>query len=66
MSDEFDCTDENIGRRVQYTGRNGGVKYGVIRGYAYNMVDVKIDGSTRERFYVPKDMVVLVPDNLDI
>lgn len=66
MAQEFDCTEENIGRRVQYTGRNGNVKYGVVRGYAANMVDIKIDNSTRPVFYVPRDTVVLVPDNLDI
>lgn len=56
--------EEHIGRRVIYTGRNGNSRTGVIQGYAHSMVNLKLDDSTREVFYVPMDTVKLIPDTL--
>lgn len=61
---DTDWTDEHIGCRVAYTGRNGNTRFGKIRGYAANMVDLELEGSSREHFYVPKDTIKLVPDDL--
>lgn len=61
--------EKHIGCRIQYTGRNGNVRYGKLKGFAgpssARMVDLKLDNSTREHFYVPEDACVLVPDELD-
>jgi hypothetical protein len=63
MTYKFTKADE--GKRVTYVGRSGRVQYGVLRGCpeaGHKMVDVKLDGSTREVFFVPDDAVNFVED----
>jgi hypothetical protein len=61
-------TEEHIGRRALYTGRSGNSLAGTITGVtgvsSAAFVDLKLDDSKREHFYVPEDAVVLVPDEL--
>jgi hypothetical protein len=65
MSDlQPDWDDSHIGCRVAYTGRNAKVRYGTIKGYAHNMVNLDLEGSSREHFYVPRDTIRLIPDEL--
>jgi hypothetical protein len=58
-------TDKDIARRVIYRSRNDTTQLGTIRDVVNGYVDVAIDGSTRARFYIPFDMVTLVPDDLE-
>lgn len=62
-------TDEHIGSRVIYTGRNGNQRLGSLRGFTNVgnsiMLDLKLDGSAREHFFVPSDTVTLVPDGVE-
>jgi hypothetical protein len=53
-----------LGDRVIYTGRNKNQRLGTVIGFAHTMVDLKLDDSSREHFYVPKDTIVLIPDEL--
>jgi len=61
-------TDEHIGKRAVYTDRSGGSKFGVVQGVtgvaSAPFVDLKLDNSTREHFFVPEDACKLVPDEL--
>lgn len=63
-----EITHEDIGKRVIYTDRNGKGHFGYLREItgpeSARFCNVKIDGHTRERFYVPIDMVKLVPVEL--
>jgi len=61
-------TEEHIGRTVIYTGRSGKELMGVIQGLSSStssqFLDLKLDNSKREHFFVPGDACVLVPDEL--
>ena len=61
-------TQEDVGRRVIYTGRNGNQRIGTIQGLtgvsSAQFLDLKLDDSAREHFFVPEDACVLVPDEL--
>ncbi len=54
-----------LGSRVIYTGRNGNTRIGKVQGFAHDMVDLKLEDSNRQTFYVPKDTIKLIPDTLD-
>lgn len=66
MAEEVDWNDEHIGKRVIYTARGGKQREGVlteileISVQSGKMLNLKLDGDSRERFYVPEDMVTLV------
>jgi hypothetical protein len=67
QDDKFNWTKDHIGSRVVCTGRNGESKFGVLKDViiisnSSKFLDVKIDGSAKERNYVPEDVVVLVPE----
>lgn len=58
-----------IGKRVVYTKRNGNELFGTIKGVSEAggrvlMVDLDLDNSNREHYYVPPDTVRLIPDDL--
>jgi len=61
-------TEEHIGRRAVYTKRNGDSVFGVVRGVtgvdSAPFVDMDLEGSTREHFFVPEDACKLVPEEL--
>lgn len=68
--DKFDWTKDHIGSRVVYTDRKGRSNFGTLRDVIQisdhsKFLDVKIDGSAKERNYVPEDTVVLVPDEVE-
>ncbi len=56
-------TDEHIGRRVQYTARNGDVFYGTIRLIANKFVDITREGRSPRTFFVPVDTLVFVDED---
>jgi hypothetical protein len=70
QDDKFNWTKDHIGSRVVCTGRNGESKFGTLNDVvtisnSSKFLDVKIDGSAKERNYVPEDVVVLVPDEVE-
>lgn len=67
--DKVDWNKDHIGTRVVYTARNGTQKLGTVRDVigisnSNKMLDLKLDGDSRSRFYVPEDMVTIVPDDV--
>jgi len=61
-------TQDHIGRRAVYTGRNGIERVGEIIGVTGSpsapFVDLRLDDSKREHFFVPEDACILIPDEL--
>lgn len=69
----IDWNEVPVGQRVIYTTRSGKQRQGSVKEVmtvgSYNgetnfMIDVKLDGDSRERNYVPMDMLIIVPDEL--
>lgn len=64
-------TEWKIGQRVVYTSRSGKKREGVVRDVTQIstlsgcMLDLKLDGDSRSRFYVPEDMVSLIQEEPD-
>jgi hypothetical protein len=67
VTDEPKFSQQDHGKRVRVTDRNGRVYYGTIRGVMYqpNFVDIDTPDSKRDPFYFPADMVELVSDDDD-
>jgi hypothetical protein len=67
---KVDWSKDHIGTRVIYTDRSGKEHNGTLRDLMQispssgKMLDVKLENSSRARFYVPEDMVTLVPDDV--
>lgn len=69
MAEEIDWK-QHIGKRAILKERNGNQKLGTIRDAIHIsassgwQIDFNADGGKRARFYVPADMITLVPDEL--
>jgi hypothetical protein len=61
-------TKDDIGKRCKFTNRNGRIEYGAVRDVldvsaTAQSIDLALDNHTRARFYVPNDMVELLPED---
>lgn len=63
---EHKWTKDHIGSRVVYSDRSGKSRAGTVRDVleSVQQVDVDLDDMNRARYYVPGDMLRLVPDEL--